>query len=222
MRKVIDERVRRRGLLKTVGACAAVGAATATGCFGDGNGGNGGDEEPEDGGDSGDTQETGENESADEPGRKEASLDEPAEFPEEAGCPVCNMVPAEFPDWNAQVAHEDGERAYTCSAGCVVAYVAYPEEFAVSDTGLAGAWVTEFETGELIDGTEAHYALETKEERVDDVMGKNPAPFEKREGAVAYVDEVDYLGEDDIVRFEDFDKETADMYRGQLTPEEAA
>ena len=156
------------------------------------------------------------------PGGEETEAVEPTEFPEDANCPVCNMVPAEFPDWNAQAVHEDGERAYTCSAGCMVAYVAYPEEFAVSDTEIAGAWVTEFETGELIDGTEAHYALETKEERVDDVMGKNPAPFEKREGAVAYVDEVDYLGEDDIVRFEDFDKETADMYRGQLTPNEAA
>ena len=222
MRKVIDERVRRRGLLKAIGAGAVVGAGAATGCLGDGNGDNGGDEEPEDGGDSGEAQETGENESADEPEPQDVSLDEPAEFPEEAGCPVCNMVPAEFPDWNAQAVHEDGERAYTCSAGCMVAYVAYPEEFAVSDADLAGAWMTSYETGELIDGTEAYYALEDDPERVDDVMMVNPAAFEQREGAVAYVDEVDYLGEGDIVRFEDFDKETADMYRGQLTPNEAA
>jgi nitrous oxide reductase accessory protein NosL len=156
------------------------------------------------------------------PGGEETDAVEPTEFPEDANCPVCNMVSAEYPDWNAQAVHEDGERAYTCSAGCMVAYVAYPEEFAVSDTEIAGAWVTEFETGELVDGTEAYYALETESDRVDDIMMINPAAFEQREDAVEYVEEVDYLTEEDIVGFEDFDKETADTYRGQLTPNEEA
>jgi hypothetical protein len=36
------------------------------------------------------------------------------------------------------------------------------------------------------------------------------------------VDEVDYLTEDDIVGFEELDKDTADEYRGQLTPDREA
>lgn len=51
MHKVTDERVRRRRLLKALGTGAAVGAATATGCLGDGNGEEGDEQEPEDGGD---------------------------------------------------------------------------------------------------------------------------------------------------------------------------
>lgn len=217
MRKVTDER--RRRLLKALGTGAAVGAVAVTGCLGDSDRGDGDEQEPRDGDDG--TEDGGDADETDD-GEQEVSLDEPTEFPEDAECPVCNMMSAEFPDWNAQVVHEDGERAYTCSVGCMVAYVAYPDEFAVSDTEIAGVWVTSYETGELIDGFEAYYALEDDRERVDDVMMVNPAAFEQREDAVAYVDEVDYLGEEDIVRFEEFDRETADEYRGQLTPDEAA
>jgi nitrous oxide reductase accessory protein NosL len=204
----------RRKLIRVIGAGAAFGAVAATGCL---NGGT--DGEPEgDGSEDGGDETNGTDESADgEP--SEVALDEPTEFPEDAGCPVCNMVPAEFPDWNAQAVHEDGERAYTCSVGCMVAYKAYPEEFGVSDAEIAGVWVTSYATGELIDGFEAYYALENDRERVDDVMMVNPAAFENREGAVGYVDEVDYLTEDDIVGFEELDKDTADEYRGQLTPD---
>ena len=204
----------RRKFMRLIGAGAAFGTVAATGCLSSETDG----EPEEDGSEDGEDETNGTDGSADgEP--SEVTLDEPTEFPEETGCPVCNMVPAEYPDWNAQAVHEDGARAYTCSAGCMVAYKAYPEEFGVSEAEIAGVWVTEFEAGELVDGIEAYYALETDRERVDDVMMVNPAAFENREDAVGYVDEVGYLTEDDIVGFEELDKDTADMYRGQLTPD---
>jgi nitrous oxide reductase accessory protein NosL len=201
-------------MLKTLGASAAVGVgATATGCIG----GNGDDE---DGNETDDGEDDDANETDTDDGTETA---EPVDFPEDAECPVCNMMSAEYPDWNAQVVHEDGDRAYLCTSGCMTAYKAYPEEFSVSDSSgagsdIAGVWVTGYETREVIDGKEAEYALENDPERVDDPMMVNPAPFEEREDAVAYVEEVDHLTEEDIVGYDELDAETADMYRGQLTP----
>jgi len=212
MQGTTDER--RRTLLKILGIGGAVGAVAATGCLN-----SGADEEPEGDGPEDGEDETNDTERSADGEPSEVSLDEPTEFPDDANCPVCNMVPAEFPDWNAQVVHEDGERAYTCSVGCMVAYKAYPEEFGVSDTDIAGVWVTSYATGELIDGFEAYYALETDRERVDDVMMINPAAFENREDAVEYVNEVEYLTEEDIVGFEELDMDTADEYRGNQTPD---
>jgi len=205
MRKTTDRR--RRRLLKLLGTGATVGAVAVTGCLDDET-----EQEPEDNDQEPDEEPEDEPEE-DEP--EEASLDEAADFPEDANCPVCNMAPAEHSDWNAQVVHEDGERAYFCSAGCMNAYLGFSERFAGTDTDVAGAWVTEYETGELIDGLDAHYALETDPDRVDDTMMLNPAAFGDREDAVAYVDEVDYLDEESIVGFEDLDSETARDYRGQ-------
>lgn len=196
---------RRRGFLKIIGTGAAVGfGAVLTGCLGGGTGSDG--EEPEDG-------------TREDSGSGNDSDVEPVSFPEDSECAVCSMMAAEYPDWNAQVVHDDEARAYLCTSGCMTAYKAYPAEFAVTDTGIEGVWVTDFETRELIDGEEAHYALETDPERVDDPMMTNPAPFEERVDAVAYVDEVEYLTEDDIVGYADLGAETARMYRGQLVPE---
>jgi nitrous oxide reductase accessory protein NosL len=204
---------RRRKVLKTLGVSAVAGVGATTGCIG-GNGDDGGEGNETDDG----TNETDGDMNETDTGDGEETA-EPVDFPEDAECPVCNMMSAEYPDWNAQVVHEDGERAYLCTSGCMVAYKAYPDEFAVSDTSIAGAWVTGYETRELIDGTEASYALETDSERVDDPMMLNPAPFEAREDAVAYVEEVDYLAEEDIVGYGDLDTDWADMYRGRYTPD---
>ena len=146
----------------------------------------------------------------------EAPQAEPVEVPADASCPVCGMNAADFPDWNAQVLHEDDERAFFCTAGCATTYYAVPEPFAATDAAIAGLWVTDVETRELIDGFEAHYALETNSERLDDPMMKNPAPFADRDDAVAYVDEVEYLSTDDIVELSAFDRNLAEQYRARF------
>jgi len=145
-----------------------------------------------------------------------AALDEPVAVPSDATCPVCEMTPAEFPAWNAQVVHEDGQRAHFDTSGCMAAYVAFPDQFAVTDSTVGSVWVTDFETDDLIDGQTAHYALETDPERVGDPMGTNPAPFADRADAEAYVDAVDYLTTDDIVGFDALDADVARQYRGRL------
>lgn len=200
----------RRSVLRTVAVAGAVGGVGTTGCLDNGKETDNETDDREDGGVGGN--ETGDDEES------EMSTSEAVDFPSDADCAVCNMVAANYPDWNAQVAHTDGERAYLCSSGCMVAYKAYPDEFGAADSDIANVWVTGFKTREFIDAREASYALETDPERIDDPMMTNPAPFEDHADAVKYVDEVDYLTEDDIVEYDDLDADTADSYRGQLTP----
>lgn len=141
---------------------------------------------------------------------------EAVDIPADAECAVCEMTAANFPAWNGQAVHDDGTRAFFCSSGCATTYAVAPDQFADTDAGVAGLWVTDFETGERIDGTTAYYALETDSDRVDDPMRLNPAPFADREDAVAYVEAVDYLTSEDIVELAAFDSDLAAQYRGRF------
>ena len=140
----------------------------------------------------------------------------PVDVPEDARCAVCNMKAANFPDWNAQAVHADDTREFFCTSGCATTYYAVPDQFRDTDADLAGLWVRDLGSRDLVDGTTAYYALESDAERLEDPMRVNPAPFAAREDAVAYVDEVEYLTEDDVVELSAFDRELAEQYRGQL------
>ena len=149
--------------------------------------------------------------------------DEPTDPPEEHICNgVCGMSPVDWPDWNAQIAHADGTGAFFCSAGCLAAYFVYPDldGHGGPDEEIVGVWVTDFDTGELIDGEEAHYVLDGDEERFDEPMGVNPRPFADRADAEAFVEEYDDLSEEEIVRLDEFDHDVAVRYRGYAIPDE--
>lgn len=188
--------VERRAVIVLVGSTAAIALA---GCAG-------GDEEPSP-------------TATDEPTPTETPTPAPlsaVDVPDDADCAVCKMKPAEYPDWNAQLVHEDETRAFFCSSGCAVTYSAVPEEFADADASIAGVWMTDVETRETIDGEGAYYALETKGDRLEDPMMVNPVAFSDRADAVAYVDAVDYLSESDIVELDAFDRELASQYRSRF------
>ncbi|MDQ2050063.1 nitrous oxide reductase accessory protein NosL [Natronolimnohabitans sp. A-GB9] len=217
MRKSFDSVYHRRAILGSIGAGAAVGLA---GCLGgdDENGEENGDENGDENG-----EENGEengDENGDENGEETASLEEPAEFPEGRDCAVCSMEAGDYPDWNAQLVHEDEHREFFCSAGCMAAYYAAPEEFDGSDAAVEGVWVTDFETGELIDGTEAYYVRVTDPDHVDDIMMRNPTPFAERSDAEAFVDEFDEYDDEDIITLEDFDRDLAELYRSRFFEED--
>jgi len=138
------------------------------------------------------------------------------DVPDDARCAVCDMKAANFPAWNAQAVHADDTRAFFCTSGCATTYYAVPEQFAETDADIAGLWVRDLNSQDLVDGTAAYYALETDADRLDDPMRVNPAPFAARSDAVTYVDAVEYLSADDIVELTAFDRELAEQYRGQL------
>ncbi|SDR15617.1 nitrous oxide reductase accessory protein NosL [Natronobacterium texcoconense] len=193
---------RRRRLLAAVGAGTVTGLA---GCSGD-DGENDGDVSDSDDGDE---------ESpflVDHPG------DEPKDFENQHMCGVCTMGVVDYDDRNAQLAHENGDGMMFCSSGCLFAYYVAPEHFDGPDSEIAGVWVTDFDTGELIDGFDAHYALEHDERRADDPMGVDPRVYEDEEMAFEYVDEYDDLDEDDVITFSEVDEEVARIYRSTRIP----
>ncbi|ELY68222.1 lipoprotein [Natronobacterium gregoryi SP2] len=128
-------------------------------------------------------------------------------------CGVCSMGVVDYPDRNAQLAHENGDGMMLCSPGCLFAYSVAPKHFDGPDSEVVGVWVTDFDTGELIDGFDAYYALEHDERRADDPMGVDPRVYEDEELALEYVDRYDDLGEDDVITFSAVDEDVARIYR---------
>ena len=198
--------VDRRWVVGTIGIGAAAGLA---GCLSSNEDDSDG---AEDGGDEGMDDAEGDDD--------EVSLSEPVDFPEsddEGECAVCNMIAAEYPDWNAQLVHDDGHREYFCSKGCLVAYYFAPEKFSSGnpDEEIAGVWATCFQSGDLIDAMEAYFVYEQDRERHEFPMPMgSPLAFRTREDAVSYVAEYDDLTEDDhILTLEDVDREVAETYR---------
>ncbi|RQG91935.1 nitrous oxide reductase accessory protein NosL [Natrarchaeobius chitinivorans] len=199
----------RRRVLELAGTGIAVGVA---GCLGE----NGPGDEHDDHGDDSGADSDGEHQYAthlEHPGG------EPIEFANGQRCPVCNMQPADYPNWQSQLAHDDGTGAAFDTPGCLFAYLVAPP----TDAAIDGVWVTDFETGQLVDATEAHFVIVTDDSAVpEEVMGLNPRPFADREDAVAYLEEWDAeeLTEDDVIGLEDVDRDVAAIYRGNRLPDE--
>lgn len=138
--------------------------------------------------------------------------------PADAECAVCRMTPRDYPEWNAQLSFEDGHRAFFCSPGCLVAYYADPGHFedGRSQDGVAGVWVHDYTSKDLVDGVTASYVLEMDADRIDAPMMRNPVPFAAEADAVDYVEQYDDLSSDDVVSLDAFDRELAEQYRGRF------
>ncbi|EMA35470.1 nitrous oxide reductase accessory protein NosL [Halobiforma nitratireducens] len=198
---------RRRRVLAAIGAGSLVGVA---GCVGGGESDGDGDGDGEDDVASPDDDADGGEPSpflVDHPG------DEPQPFESDHMCGVCTMGVTSYDERNAQLAHETGDGMMFCSPGCLFAYYVAPDHFDGPDSDVVGVWVTDFDTGDLIDGFEAYYALEHDDRRADDPMGVDPRVYEDEDLAVAYVEEYDDLGEDDVITFSEVDEDVARIYR---------
>ncbi|WP_256290726.1 nitrous oxide reductase accessory protein NosL [Halobellus inordinatus] len=147
----------------------------------------------------------------------EASLSA-LEVPEDANCAVCNMKPAKFPDYNAQLQYESAEPKFFCSNGCMASFAADPGHFeeAYADASIAAAFVHDHDTTDWIDGLAASYVLEMDSERVDDPMRINPLAFDTEADATAYVEQYDDLTAEDVVGFDAFDRDLAEQYRASF------
>ena len=133
---------------------------------------------------------------------------------------VCGMDPATYPEWHAQIAHDDGTGAFFCSSGCLITYLAVPDHAEARDAGVAAVWVRDTSTVEWIDGTTAHWVLETDtdEQQPGEPMELNPRSFGKESEAVRYVAERSHLDDTSIVDFPALDRAVARQYRSSRIP----
>jgi hypothetical protein len=143
----------------------------------------------------------------------------PFEIPENHRCAVCGMTANNY-FGTGQLVHENGLAAVFDSPGCLFAY----KVSSTPDSPIVGAWTTDYETGDRIDATEAHFVLITDKEAAEDPMGIDPRPYADREDAVAFLEgwEAEDLSPDDdiIVGLEEVDLELASIYRGTRLPDE--
>ena len=175
--------VKRRRFLEAAGACAVTGL---TGCLSSTEGASGGNE-----GDG----------NADRGEEEVEDLDvEPLEYPDRT-CAVDARNVRDYPGWNAQILHKDGKRAFFCTSGDMGAYYTSPKAFGISEADIAGVWVTDYETGETVDGTDAYYVFVADREAVEMPAGRNPIPFAERERAEEFVANVDGVSGSDVERF---------------------
>ena len=191
----------RRRLLGALGVGVAAGVG---GCLGgESDAGNGGDDTPA---------------QVYEP-TMEGIEDGPFEVPDGHRCAVCGMPATDY-FGKGQLVHENGLAAVFDSPGCLFAYKAS----STPDSPIAGAWTTDYETGDLIDATAAHFVLITDKEAATDPMGIDPRPYAAREDAVAFLEgwEAEELSpaEDIIVGLEPVDLEIASIYRESRLPDE--
>lgn len=198
----------RRTALTTIGTALAVGIA---GCSSDGS---------ETG------SESGSDDDGDTSGEPDGSsqflvdhpVDEPLEFDSAHACGVCTMGVLNYQDRMTQLAHDDGTGMTFCSPGCLFAYVADPGHFDGSAADVANAWVTTFDTRQLIDADEAFFVLERDESRSDAPMTIDPEVYGDETAALEFVEQYDDLGEDDVVGFDAVDEDVARIYRPNRLP----
>jgi nitrous oxide reductase accessory protein NosL len=147
----------------------------------------------------------------------DAALRPPA-VPEDANCAVCNMKPAKFPEYNAQLRYDAADARFFCSNGCLASFAAVPGHFdeAYADASIAAAFVHDHDTTDWIDGQTASYVLEMDAERVDDPMRINPLAFDTEADATAYAEQYDDLTVEDVVGFDAFDRDLAEQYRASF------
>ncbi|MCX2818283.1 MAG: copper chaperone NosL [Methanobacteriota archaeon] len=174
--------LRRREIL------VAVGGTAVTGCLGSGSAKTEGDgTDGDDGGKGGEADGDG-------------FTPEPVDYPD-ASCDVCARNVTDHPRWNAQAVHEDGERAFFCTSGCMGAYYTSPSAFGVSDADVEGLWVTDYATRQTVDGFDAYYVFVGERDLIDMPAGRNPVPFVDEEGAKAFTRRFDELSTGDAERF---------------------
>jgi len=147
--------------------------------------------------------------------------DEPRDPPAGRRCDgPCGMEPADYPEWNTQIAHADSSGVFFDTPGCLVAYAHDPTFYGGPDSPIEAVWVRDFDTKELLDATDAVFVLDYDEERLEEPMAHNPKPFADRADATAYVDSYDDLSVDDIVALDAFGAEQAHRYRDYPLPDE--
>jgi copper chaperone NosL len=111
--------------------------------------------------------------------------------PKDAKCPVCGMIVAKYPDWNASVVYRDGMTAYFDGPKDLFSYLLNPRKY---DPGkkradIATIAVKDYYSLATIDARQAYFVAGSN---VLGPMGKELIPFAKKTDADGF--RVDHLG----------------------------
>ncbi len=114
-----------------------------------------------------------------------ASADGPRVIKEDATCAKCGMYPAKYPEWQTQIIFADGTMKAFDGNKCMFGFMNHMSKFdtAHSRDDIKKIWVKDFNSGEWMDATAAHYVVGSK---VMGPMGKELIPFKDKAAATAF------------------------------------
>jgi nitrous oxide reductase accessory protein NosL len=95
-------------------------------------------------------------------------------------CPVCNMIPARYPDFNAQLIMADKQRFHFCSAQCLFEFTQNPRKYGATTGEVGDAWLHDHVSGRYIFAKNAYYVVGSK---VPGPMGPEPIAFDLKSEA---------------------------------------
>lgn len=95
-------------------------------------------------------------------------------------CPVCNMIPAKYPDFNAQIIMADKKRYHFCSTQCLFEFVQDPRKHGAGTAEMGDVWLHDRTSGRYIFGRNAYYVVGSK---VHGPMGPEAIAFDLKSEA---------------------------------------
>lgn len=107
---------------------------------------------------------------------------EPQVIPEDLSCGKCGMYPASYPQWQSEIIFNDGSMSAFDGCKCMFGFMFDMGQYDQSHKNgdIAKIWVRDFNSGEWIDGREAHFVVGSD---VMGPMGKELIPFQDQAAA---------------------------------------
>jgi copper chaperone NosL len=111
--------------------------------------------------------------------------------PKNAKCPVCGMLAAKYPDWNATIVYRDGSTVYFDGPKDLLNYHLNPRKYdpAKKHSEVAVITVKDYYSLATIDARQAYFVVGSN---VLGPMGKELIPFAKKSDADGF--KADHLG----------------------------
>ncbi|MGE5839336.1 MAG: nitrous oxide reductase accessory protein NosL [Deltaproteobacteria bacterium] len=95
-------------------------------------------------------------------------------------CPVCNMIPARYPEFNVQLLTADKKRLHFCSTQCLFLFMQEPGKHGASVGGVGDVWLHDYVSGRYIFAKNAYYVVGSK---VHGPMGPEAIAFDLKSEA---------------------------------------
>ena len=98
-------------------------------------------------------------------------------------CPVCNMIPSKYPNFNAQLIMADKKRFHFCSTQCLFMFLQEPRKHGVTTAEVGDVWLHDQVSGRYIFGRNAYYVVGSK---VHGPMGPEAIAFDLKSEAADF------------------------------------
>lgn len=98
-------------------------------------------------------------------------------------CPVCNMIPAKYPNFNVQLIMADKKRCHFCSTQCLFEFMQAPRKHGATTEDVGDVWLHDRVSGRYIFARNAYYVVGSK---IHGPMGPEAIAFDLKSEAAEF------------------------------------